>query len=125
MVREGTVSNVWTGNWKRGEIVKFIAEDQGRESCYSFVTMVSLRCDRVRVEAISQWTAETLVTPRDSCQERDKERDNQQEFSLRLPHLLQISTHGPCLARTKSCAVFYSRFHISQCVTHRSDHQDT
>ena len=38
MVREGTVSNVWTGNWKRGEIVKFIAEDQGRESCYSFVT---------------------------------------------------------------------------------------
>lgn len=37
----------------RGEIVKFIAEDQGRESCYSFVTMVRLRCDSVRVEAIS------------------------------------------------------------------------
>ena len=64
---------------ERGEIVKFIAEDQGRESCYSL-----LQCSGsgVTVSELrqSEWTAETLVTPRASCQERD----NQQEFSLRL-----------------------------------------
>ena len=66
------------------------------------------------------------MTSRDSRQERDT-HDNQQEFSLRLspPPVLLTPHHGPCLARTKSCAVFYSRFHISKCVTHRSDHLRT
>ena len=80
---------------ERGEIVKFIAEDQGRESCYSLLQWSGsgVTCDSVRVEAIREWTAETLVTPRASCQERD----NQQEFSLRLspPPVLHTKDRVP------------------------------
>ena len=83
MEREGTVSNVWTAGLgetrERGDC-KIYCRRSGARVVLQFVTMVRLRCDSVRVEAIREWTAETLVTPRASCQERD----NQQEFSLRL-----------------------------------------
>lgn len=127
MVREGTVSNVWTagrGERERGDCKIYCRRSGARvvlQFCYNGQAQV-WQCQSWG----NQWTAETLVTSRDSCQERDT-RDNQQEFSLRLspPPVLLTPHHGPCLARTKSCAVFYSRFHISQCVTHRSDHPRT
>ena len=101
MVREGTVSNVWTAGLRetreRGDC-KIYCRRSGARVVLQFVTTLQwsgsgVTCDSVRVEAIREWTAETLVTPRASCQERD----NQQEFSLRLspPPVLHTTDRVP------------------------------